>query len=229
MNIKYKKEIFQQFCEYATKNRIAKIQEVSLNRTRHVAVALEDLNQPHNISASLRSCEGFGIQDVHIIQKKHKYRLHDSISRGSDRWLDIYKYREDSNTDATKLCIDNLKKNGYKIVATSPSATKTVHDLDINKKLCLVFGTEKLGLSEYAMENADELIKIPMYGFTESFNISVSLAICLYEINSRLRDSDINFKLSEEEIVDLQLKWLGSSTNRYNEINKLLSKLFTSE
>lgn len=223
MNIKYKKEIFEQFCQYATESRVAKIQEVSLNRTRHIAVALEDLNQPHNISASLRSCEGFGIQDVHIIQKKHKYRLHDSISRGSDRWLDIYKYREDSNTDATKLCIDNLKKNGYKIVATSPNATKTVHDLEINKKLCLVFGTERLGLSEYAMENADELIKIPMYGFTESFNISVSLAICLYEINSRLRDSDINFKLSEEEIVDLQLKWLGGSTNRYNEINELLS------
>lgn len=221
MNISYKKDIFKQFSQHATENRIKKIEEVATDRTRHITVALEDLNQPHNISAVLRSCESFGIQDIHIIQKKHNYKLHDSISRGSDRWLDIYKYK-DHNTDATKLCIDTIKSKGYKVVATSPNAQKTVHDLDINEKLCLIFGTERFGLSDYAMQNADELIKIPMYGFTESFNISVSLAICLYEINTRLRNSNINFRLSEEEIINLQLKWLGNCTNRYNEINALL-------
>jgi tRNA (guanosine-2'-O-)-methyltransferase len=218
MTIERKKEIFERFSEYITPERKAKIERNAHERTRYVTVVLEDIFQPHNTSAVLRSCECFGIQDIHIIEQKHKFVLHESIAKGSAQWLDIKRYGQ-PGAHNNGLCFDSLKRQGYAIVATTPHThDMVISQLPLTSKIALVFGTEQEGLSSYALEQADFFVKIPMYGFTESFNISVSVGICLYDVCQRLRSSTLSWRLSEDEIINLQLDWLGKSTLLYEQI-----------
>lgn len=185
---------------------------------------LEDIFQSHNTSAALRSCDCFGVQDVYIIEQKHKFELHENIAKGSAQWLSL-KHFNQKDVNNTEQCYADLKKEGYLIAATTPHKNDFLIDtLPLQQKVALVFGTEQEGLSSYALEHADLYVKIPMYGFTESFNISVSVAICLYETTHRLRMSALDWRLTEDEIVDLQLEWLGKSTLRTTEIHKALTE-----
>lgn len=217
MSIEKKQKIFEQFAQYITSARKEKIQRVAAQRTKRVVVVLEDIFQTHNISAVLRSCDCFGIQEVYVIEQKHKYVVNEHISKGASGWLDIYKYA------TTAECFEVLKAKGYKIIATTPHENDTViGDLSIDTPLALIFGNEETGLSDYALQHADGYVKIPMYGFTESFNISVCTALCLYEITKKLRESSIHWQMSKDEILDLQLDWLSRTTNRANEIAQQL-------
>lgn len=223
MTYEQKKELFEQFSQYITQNRKLKIEQNAQERTRYVTVVLEDIFQAHNTSAVLRSCECFGIQDVHIIEQRFTYKLHEAIAKGSAQWLNIKQYRQ-AQANNTELCFKTLREQGYRIVATTPGENDMlINQLPLDSKIALVFGTEQEGLSKYALENADAFVKIPMHGFTQSFNISVSAAICLYDISQRLRASNINWRLSPDEILDLQLEWLGKTTNRSEQINSLLA------
>lgn len=194
-------------------NRLQRFNKLIQYRTRHITVVLEDIYQAHNASAVLRSCDCFGIQDVHIIENKNKYELNPDVELGAHKWLTLYKYnRQEQNS---LECIQSLKRKGYKIIATTPhpetvAATCTIDKLEITNKIALVFGTELKGITDVILNEADGFVKIPMYGFTESFNISVSAAICLYELTARLRKSHIG-SLSEEEKYDIKLQWLRNS------------------
>ncbi len=224
MTLDQKKELFQQFASYMSSSRAKKIEQVAHNRTRSITVILEDIYQSHNISASLRSCDCFGIQDVHIIEQRHFYSINEAISKGANKWLDVYRYN-DATGNNTEKCFSQLKSQGYTLVAATPHEHGyMIGTLPIDKKLAILFGTEESGLSSYASNNADLFVKIPMVGFTESFNISVSVALCLYEITKRMRDAGNCWKLSEDDIIDLQLDWLGRSTNRSQQIKALLAK-----
>ncbi len=177
-------------------------------RTRHVTVVLEDIYQPQNASAVLRSADCFGIQDVHIIENRNKYTLNPDVVLGASKWLNLYFYNRHENN--TKTCLQQLKKQGYKIVATTPHTNDiTIDRLDLSQKTALVFGTELTGISEHATELADEFVKIPMYGFTESFNISVSAALCMYETTKRLRQEIAPeiWQLSENDKQQILLDW----------------------
>ncbi len=176
-------------------------------RTRHFTVILEDLYQKHNTSAIVRSCDIFGIQDVHIIENKYKSYISNQVGKGSQKWLDFHRYREKQIN--TQDCIDSIKSQGYQLIATSPhNDSCLLHDFDITKKAAFVFGVEKAGVSDTMMRQADGFLKIPMVGFTESLNVSVAAAITLQSVTQRLRNSTINWQLTEDEIFYKKLEWM---------------------
>lgn len=206
-----------------TEERWNGFKRVIKGRTRHVTVVLEDLYQPHNASAVLRSCDCFGVQDVHIIENTHEFQVSPDVALGSSKWLSMHRYNRIEHN--TLNAYNALRDAGYMIVATSPHADDCMIDeLPIDKKLALVFGTEKEGLSKVAMENADCFAKIPMYGFTESFNISVSAALSLFSVTERVRKSNIDWHLTEEESVDIMFKWVKESVRDSDKIIKLIEK-----
>ncbi len=215
-----------QFLEYlegfVSEKRKETFKKVLEQRTRHFTVVLEDIFQPHNSSAVIRSCDIFGVQDVHVIQNKYSSRVSRHVAKGSQKWLDIKKYNQSANN--TQDCLDALRKDGYQIIATTPhNESCMLHEFDINKKSAFVFGVEKEGVSEYTMNQSDGFLKIPMVGFTESLNISVAAAIILQDITTKLRASDIAWKLTTKEKEKLYFDWVQKSiksiqkiTERYN-------------
>jgi len=202
--------IQKRFLEYLegfiTENKRMLFDKVIEQRTRHITVVLEDIYQSQNASAVLRSCDCFGVQDVHIIENRYEYSINPDVALGSTKWLNLKKYNtEDENTQA---CYKNLREQGYQIIATTPHKDELLLDeLDVSRKTALVFGTELEGLSETAIEQADAWVKIPMYGFTESFNISVSAAIILWHLTERLRKSNIPWQLNDAERIETRLQW----------------------
>lgn len=191
---------------FVSKNKQNRFKEILENRTRYLTVILEDIYQPHNASAVLRSCDCFGVQDIHIIENKNKYNVNPHIAVGSAKWLNLNYHNKLENN--TINCIKKLKNKGYKIVATTPHKNDVLlPNISLNTPIALMFGTEQDGLTNKALEYADEFMRIPMFGFTESYNISVSAALCLQSITTRLRNSDINWQLSEEEKEIIKFEW----------------------
>jgi tRNA (guanosine-2'-O-)-methyltransferase len=213
------KELIEYLSQFVSDTRKEKFEQVLNYRTRHITIALEDLYQPHNASAVLRSCDIFGIQDIHIIENKHAYTVNKDIAMGSPKWLNLHKYRKAENN--TLDCINSLKSKGYRIVATSlHEKGYEIKDLPVDKPLALFFGTELTGISETVLEHADDFVMIPMYGFTESFNISVSAALCLHTMITKLHQTDVDWHLKEEEKDDLRLNWLRKSIAKVELIEK---------
>lgn len=208
---------------FLTENRKKRIDEVLTRRTRYLTVVLEDLFQPHNASAVLRSCDGFGIQDVHIIENRNQFKPNKEIDMGTAQWLNIQKYRPDgNNSSCTKETLKGLKDRGYKIIATTPHTNNIeLENIKLEEgRLAIVFGTELEGITQDVIDIADEFVKIPMYGFVESFNISVACAISLHHLSWRLRNSDINWQLSEKEREEIKLEWLRKTVKNANELEK---------
>ena len=197
-------EYLQQF---VTESRQARLKEILQNRTRHVTVVLEDLFQAQNISAVLRTCDCYGVQDVHVIQHRNAFEANKDISMGADKWLTIHHYPHSDHN--VKECIDRLHEQGYWVAATLPDEKRrTIFDLPVEQKTAFLFGTELTGLSEEAVKYADGNVLIPMYGFTESFNISNSAAIILSHFVEKMRHSDVKWQLSDEEKSELYFEWL---------------------
>ncbi|MFH2144367.1 MAG: RNA methyltransferase [Bacteroidota bacterium] len=209
MSVKKKLNLYLQ--EFVTPEKAENFQSVIENRTRYLTVVLEDIYQPQNASAVLRTCDCYGIQDVHIIENQNKYRINPDVVLGADKWLNLFRYnKKKSNTiDAIKA----LKNDGYRIVATSlQNNSIPIDDLNLKQgKIALIFGTETRGISKEVMKNSDEFLKIPMYGFTKSFNISVSAAIIIHHLTEKLRNSGFQWKLSEDEKDDILLEWFQKS------------------
>lgn len=189
-----------------TDNRKERFLKVLKDRTKHFTIAVEDVFQMHNASAVMRSCEVFGIQELHVIEERYGKRIDKEIAMGAQKWVDISTY------DSVTNCIDTLKNNGYQIIATTPHENDCLmEDFDITKPSALFFGTERDGLSEEILRRADGFLKIPMVGFTESLNISVSASIIIQNLTNRLRSSDIDWQLTEEEILIKRLDWAKKS------------------
>lgn len=203
--------LLHQLLEMISDHKKGLFEKVIQNRTKHLTIVLEDIYQSQNASAVLRSADCFGIQDVHIIEKRNEYIINPDVALGSSKWLNMYKYNEEGINN-TKAAYNHLKEQGYQIVATTPHKNDVLlEDLDISTKTALVFGTEYEGLSEYAIEHADVHMKIPMYGFTESFNISVSAAMCMHLLTEKLRKANnIDWQLKPKERRSVLLKWAKS-------------------
>lgn len=203
-----------------------KFDRIASERTRHVTIAVENIFQEHNASAVTRSCDCFGIQDLHIIEKTNKFTVNKDIALGSGQWVDNFHYSD--QLFPTTKCIQTLKDKGYKIAATSPYAEEyTVQNIPINQPIAFVFGTEQVGLSEKALNMVDYLVKIPMVGFTESFNVSVSAALIMHTIRTRLENqTDFNWKLSEKEQTLLKIEWCKRIINNPEKtINDFLRRI----
>lgn len=198
--------------QYIRPERNQIINQVLSNRTKYITVVLEDLYQAHNASAAIRTCDCFGIQNIHVVENKHQFSISRNVVRGSTKWVDIFNYNLEK--DNSLQAIKHLKNEGYRIIATSPNSENSIsmEQLQLEKgKIALVFGTEKQGISDVVKENADEFIYIPMYGFTESFNISVSVALCLQYYTSKLHVSNLSWKLPTAEKTSLKLDWVKKS------------------
>ncbi len=199
--------VYLEFLEnILTENRKERFLNVLKNRTRHFTVAVEDVFQMHNTSAVMRSCEVFGIQELNIIEQRFGKRIDKEIAMGAQKWVDINAF------DSITGCLDNLQSRGYQIIATTPHEDDCLlEDFDISKPCALFFGTERDGLSEEIIKRADGSLKIPMVGFTESLNISVSAAIIIQNLTERLRKSNIQWQLSENELIEKRLQWAKNS------------------
>jgi len=190
---------------YVTEHKQALIEDVLSKRTRHITVVVENIYHSHNASAVVRNCDCFGIQDIHIIEGNNEYNINPYVVRGSAKWISINKYPQ---TETKENSFAQLKQKGYRLVGTSPNAKyPSLSDISIDQKTALVFGTEETGISEFAISQMDGFVHIPMFGFSDSFNISVSAAVCLYELTSRARVNNIDWQLSENEKDELRLEW----------------------
>ena len=200
---------------YLTPNRKQRFNRVLAQRTKHFTVATEDVYHMHNTSAVIRSCDVFGIQDVHVIEEHNAKRIESEIALGAQKWVDVYRHK-------TALgCITSLKENGYQIVATTPHTNDCqLHEFDVSKKTCFFFGREVNGLSDTVMTHADGFLKIPMVGFTESLNISVSAAIILQQVTTQLKQTGLNWQLTQEELLEKRFDWARKSLKNYDKLVK---------
>lgn len=205
------KNLIQYLSQYVTEKRMSLFKDVVKNRTKYITVVLEDIYQRQNASAVIRSCDCFGVQDVQVIENRNDFEVDPNVAMGASKWLTINHYNEGENN--TEKAINKLKNDGYRIIATSPHENDTLlDDFDFEAgKFALVFGTELLGISDEVKQNADAFLKIPMYGFTESFNISVSAAIVLHHLTHKLKNSQVQWQLSPAESDELIMKWLKNS------------------
>lgn len=200
---------------FITEERKKRFSEILEYRTNHFTVAVEDVFQMHNTSAVIRSCEVFGVQQAHLIEQRFGKRLDAKIAMGAQKWVDTFRY------DNTQECMDTLREKGYQIVATTPHKDAYfLSDFDISKKSAFFFGTEKDGLSDLVLNQADTFLKIPMVGFTESLNISVCAAIILQQLTENLRKSDVSWQLTEEEKMAIRIDWTKKSIRSVDEVMK---------
>ena len=205
-------ELLEHLESLLTPQRRELFRKVVEQRTYHFTVAVQDVYQLHNTSAVIRSCDVFGVQDIHVVEEVNLKKIDREIAMGAQKWVDVHRY---TSTDA---CIENLRKEGYRIIATSPHKGTALQDFDISQKGAIFFGRETKGLSEEVLETADEFLQIPMMGFTESLNISVSAAIILQDLTARLRRSGLDWQLSEEEKLRKRLDWAKKNLKSSAEI-----------
>jgi len=192
---------------FATENKRNLISSRLSERTRHLTLVLEDIYHSQNANAVVRTADCFGIQDIHVIEGRNAYDLNPRVVKGALKWIDLHRYAHHQNN--TEACINRLKTKGFVIVATSPHGDSVpLEELPIDRPIALMFGSEKNGLSKNALEMADINMHIPMYGFTESLNISVSAAISVHNLTHRLRESDVAWQLTDEERTELHFHWI---------------------
>lgn len=201
--------------QYVTEHKRSFMDRVLEQRTRHVTVVMEDIYQSQNTSAVIRTCECLGLQEVHIVENYSKYGTNKKVLKGSQYWIDLVRYKSRSADNAV-ACFRQLKEQGYRILVTDPSPDGvSIHDVDVDTRLALVMGNEQRGISDQALAMADQKVHIPMFGFTESLNISVSTAICLSTLLAKLRQrNDVGWHLSDEEQIRIRLKWLRNVVKR---------------
>ena len=211
MNIK----LIQFLSEFVTPERLALFNKVLSFRTNYLTVVLEDMYQTHNASAVVRTADCFGIQNVHVIENKHVFSFNPDVVRGASNWVNVKRYHGSEMN--TPQALQKLRKEGYRIVVATPHDHEVdLENFDLGKgKAAIVFGCERPGLTDYAMKEADEFMKIPMVGFTESLNVSVSVAVTLHHLTNQLRNhSAIDWRLSESEQQKVMLDWLRTTIKR---------------
>ena len=195
-----------------TTRRRKLFRKVVAQRTNHLTVVTQDVYQLHNTSAVIRSCDVFGVQNIHVIEEVNLKKIDREIAMGAQKWVDV------NRSSSTADTIGALRKKGYRIVGTSPHKGIALQKFNISAPAAIFFGTETEGLSQEVMKEADEFIHIPMVGFTESLNISVSAAIILQDLTARLRDSSLDWQLSEEEKLYKRFDWARKNIKNSGEI-----------
>lgn len=206
--------LIEHLLQFVTPGKRRLMARVIEGRTSHLQVILEDIFQPHNASAVMRSCECFGIQHLHVIEERYPFSVNRDVAMGSSKWIHLHRYHSTEGGNADR-CLRTLREKGFRIVATTlAEGSIPLHALPVETPLAICFGTEEDGLSPDLMEAADERVHIPMLGFTQSFNISVSAAICLYELRRRIEESVPRWQLDETQKRQAYLLWLRNSIRR---------------
>lgn len=214
-------KVLAHLSQFVSEHKKEFVEKVLNNRTHHVTVVLEDIFQSQNASAVIRTCECMGLQDIHIIEMISKYEINRRVLKGANKWMNLHRYRT-RGANNVEACFQHLHEQGYKILVADPDEDgKSIHDIDVTEgKVALLFGNELRGVSPYALQHADQKIRIPMYGFTESLNISVSVAICLNTLITRLHGSSTSFGLSDHEKDAMRLEWYRKIVKRSDLIER---------
>ncbi len=212
LNDEQKQKLIDSLSAVINPQRQLLLQNILAQRTRHLSVVLEDIYQAQNASAVIRSAECMGVQEIHIIENTNPYQINPAVVQGASKWMDIHRYKEEGANN-TEICLSRLRERGHTLVAmTLRDESSSLDELNLEKPTALCFGSEEPGLSELVHEMADEYVQIPMLGFTQSLNLSVSAGITLHQLGARLRASTIEWQLAEEEKIDLYIDWLSKST-----------------
>jgi tRNA (guanosine-2'-O-)-methyltransferase len=208
-------KLFDHLSQFISDHKKEFVDKVLEQRTRYITVILENIYQSQNASAVIRTCECMGLQDIHVVENTAKYELNVRVLKGSDKWINLHRHRA-KNVNNTEICFNTLRDQGYKIYVADPSPDgMAIEEVQVSEgKIAIVFGNELRGASDYAVQHADQKVKIPMFGFTESLNISVSVAICLNTLMSKLRGSQIGYNLGEEEKNAIKLNWYRKIVKR---------------
>ena len=209
------KKVFNHLAQFVSDHKKAFIEKVLGHRTRYITVVLENIYQSQNASAAIRTCECMGLQDIHIVEDTAKYHLNIRVLKGSYKWMDLHRYR-DRHVNNTEVCFNRLRKDGYRILVADPAEDGvSIDELDVSAgKMALVFGNELRGASQYSLTHGDQKVRIPMFGFTESLNVSVSVAICLNSTLRNLRQSETSIGLTEDEQNTVRLAWYRKIVRR---------------
>ncbi len=209
--------------QHISAHRLQKIKNVLAQRTRHLTVVLENLYHPENGNAVMRSVECFGLQEMYVVQEKYDWKYSLKIARGAAKWTDVHAYSSENGGAAA--CYQQLRERGYQLVATDPQpGSFTAQNLDISKPVALIFGTESTGVAPETLAMADARIHIPMVGFTESFNISVSAGILLAQLRQRLEAEVPHWQLTEADQVAIYADWLAKSVRHADALLRVFEK-----
>ncbi len=203
-----------------TPNKRKKFEEVLESRTRYIVPVLENLYQVHNASAVARTVEGFGLQEMHVIEEDNPYTISRDVTRGANRWIDIVRWNSPGEKNLYK-CLQSLRKRGYRILATSPEKEDFALDqLPLDKPMVFLFGNEEPGLTREAFDYSDGSVKIPMPGFTDSLNISVSAGIILHTATAQVRSSSVYWKLTPDDKRKVRYTWLKRRLKGFAELER---------
>jgi tRNA (guanosine-2'-O-)-methyltransferase len=182
--------------------RMERIENVLDARVDSVTVVIENLYDPHNGAAAMRSVEAFGLTTMHFVDPGERFTASSKVTIGCDKWVNSEHHQGIDN------CAKAIHEQGGLLYATLPDADLTLEDVDVSKPVALVFGNEHDGLSERAIEVCDRAVRIPMFGFTRSFNLSVSVALCLSRVTARRREHlGASGDLEEAERTRLRARW----------------------
>jgi tRNA (guanosine-2'-O-)-methyltransferase len=223
----YDKDLLAYVETFMTESRKSILREVLEKRTKYLTLVSENFIDQHNIHACIRSSECFGLQDFHNIAAAGvKMKPNKSVNRGATQWTHVYDYEE--SPQPTIDCINNLKSKGYKIYAAHLDENAfTPQNIPIDQPMAIILGKEKEGISQEALDHCNGIVSIPMYGFTESFNVSVAGSLLIQPIIARIHDSEVDWRLTEGEKELLYYEWTWHSIkypeNLYKEYN--LNKL----
>jgi tRNA (guanosine-2'-O-)-methyltransferase len=213
--------LFDHLAQFVSDHKKDFVERVLNQRTRYLTVVLENIYQSQNASAAIRTCECMGLQDIHIVENTAQYQFNVRVLKGADKWLNLERHRA-KGANNTETCFNDLRSKGYKILVADPDQDGiSIDEVDIREdKVAIVFGNELRGASAYALDHGDQKVRIPMYGFTESLNISVSVAICLNTLLAKLRHSEMNIFLSDEEKRVIKLEWYRKIVKRSDILEK---------
>jgi tRNA (guanosine-2'-O-)-methyltransferase len=199
--------------QFLTEERLRKIEHFAPESSDFVLPVLEDVYQFRNAAAIVRSVEACGFHKVVALQEENNFEPNLKVTKGADTWVEVEKLPRNMES------FQKIKDKGYKIVVVSlENNAKMLPEYEITEPIALVFGTEMEGVSQEILDFADETLAIPMYGFTRSFNVSVAASLCMYELKQKLMKSDIEYKLNEEKLLKMKIRWAVNSVKSGKQI-----------
>lgn len=199
--------------QFLTDERLQKIEHFAPESSDFVLPVLEDVYQFRNAAAIVRSVEACGFHKVVALQEENNFEPNLKVTKGADTWVEVEKLPRNMES------FQKIKDKGYKIVVVSLENNATMlPEYEITEPIALVFGTEMEGVSQEILDFADETLAIPMYGFTRSFNVSVAASLCMYELKQKLMKSGIDYKLNEEKLLRMKIRWAVNSVKSGEQI-----------
>ena len=218
------KKTFEYLKQFLTDERLSKIEFYAQESSDFVLPVMEDIFQFRNAAAIVRSVEACGFHKIVAMESENEFNPNLRVTKGAETWVEVEKMPHQIAS------LEKIKERGYKILAISPEKNAIMlPDYDLKEPVALVFGTEKEGVTEEILDFADETLAITMYGFTKSFNVSVAAAICFYDLKQKLVKSDFDYKLSDEKLWELKVRWAKNSIKSGEEIlQKFLKEQATS-